>query len=163
MNEKDELEMLRAEKLYWFREARLEHVRAERFAASVRKLNEDLAERDAAIAARDKTLRDEKERFNLITEFCREAGKSGYASPWNIGGITAEALRNEIEKAKARVTSAVPVLDPVGYILDRNDGIVTAGNLFTPEKAKTALSKGANVRRVYVVRGEVARKIGAKK
>ncbi len=159
MTEKDELEMLREEKAFWFNRARCEHQRAELLAARVRELIGINENREETINKMANDRADDKNRFDLITDYCHASGKSGYVSAWNIGGITAEALRQEIDKAKAHKSPVVPVLDRVGYILTHNDGLFSAGDLFKPEEVMESLSKDVNVRCVYVVRDEAAKQV----
>lgn len=89
-----------AEALMWFRQAQEEHERAENFARRVRAQNDQIANMEAEIASLKKKLSDDAERFEAITTFWHAARASGYNTSWSIGGITAEALREETEHAK---------------------------------------------------------------
>lgn len=118
-----EEKMLKAtiEGTYWFKEARDQYNRAEHLAGIIRTLREENKIKADSVDEFLKCDRENAERLALVTDFCHAAGKTGYVSPWNIGGITIEQLREEVVNAtnyappkKTSANTASPSMLQVG-------------------------------------------------
>lgn len=93
MNVNDKLEKTSAESEYWFEKFQVAH-------------NHLVEKQDEAVKLHQscdnlkRQLNDNQERFSFITLLQHAQYATGYKTAWHMGGVTAECLAEEINKAK---------------------------------------------------------------